>query len=69
MRKQSIPGRLSPPTQPGYEAKAPPTFCTEAKVAKGGAFLRDTTVYVATDSLMGSVHGQRFIHFLQPFLT
>ena len=26
-------------------AQAPPTFCTEAKVAKGGAYLRDTTVY------------------------
>ena len=25
--------------------QAPPTFCTEAKVAKGGAYLRDTTVY------------------------
>ena len=22
----------------------PPTFCTKAKVAKGGAYLRDTTV-------------------------
>ena len=25
--------------------QAPPAFCTEAKVAKGGAYLRDTTVY------------------------
>ena len=24
--------------------QAPPAFCTEAKVAKGGAYLRDTTV-------------------------
>ena len=24
---------------------SPPTFCTKAKVAKGGAYLRDTTVY------------------------
>ena len=23
----------------------PPTFCTKAKVAKGGAYLRDTTVF------------------------
>ena len=28
--------------------QAPPAFCTEAKVAKGGAYLRDTTVYVIT---------------------
>jgi len=26
-------------------AQAPPTFCTEAEVAKGGAYLRDTTVH------------------------
>ena len=25
--------------------QAPPAFCTEAKVAKGGAYLRDTTVH------------------------
>ena len=27
-------------------AQAPPTFCTEAKVAKGGVYLRDSTVYI-----------------------
>ena len=28
---------------PAY--KPPPAFCTKAKVAKGGVYLRDTTVY------------------------
>ena len=32
--------------------QAPPAFCTEAKVAKGGAYLRDTTVqYFKTGTL------------------
>ena len=37
-RKCRIP-RISPPPPP------PPALCTKAKVAKGGAYLRDTTVY------------------------
>ena len=42
------------------------------KVAKLGQFGSHTenkaaaSVYVATDSLRGSVHGQCFIHFFQP---
>ena len=31
-----------------YRVQAPPPFCTDAKVAKGGAYLRDTTVHVAS---------------------
>ena len=27
---------------------APPAFCTKAKVAKGGAYLRDTTVILCS---------------------
>ena len=34
--------------------QVPPAFCTEAKVAKGGAYLRDTTVQL--------VHNQLIIH-------
>jgi len=32
---------------------SPPAFCTKAKVAKGGAYLRDTTVDVNTCPLCG----------------
>ena len=38
--------------------QAPPAFCTEAKVAKGGAYLRDTTVLgleMEQDTLPGFV--------------
>ena len=28
--------------------KPPPAFCTKAKIAKGGAYLRDTTVLSAS---------------------
>ena len=35
--------------------QAPPAFCTEAKVAKGGAYLRDTTVHIYIVSLSFSV--------------
>ena len=34
--------------------QVPPAFCTEAKVAKGGAYLRATTVQL--------VHNQLIIH-------
>ena len=38
--------------------QAPPAFCTEAKVAKGEAYLRDTTVHVHILVLSLSPHTQ-----------
>ena len=36
--------------------QAPPVFCTEAKVAKGGAYLRDTTVLQLILCIVSSIH-------------
>ena len=38
--------------------QAPPAFCTEAKVAKGGAYLRDTTVCAKSSLKKLGVNGK-----------
>ena len=48
-------------SDPAY--KPPPTFSTSAKVAKGGAYRRDTTVLV----LDGTSLGTRLQHMVRLF--
>ena len=53
-------------SHPVYKPTPPPALCTEAKVAKRGAYLRDTMVCTNCSQMLASLFKLQITMLLQP---